>query len=110
MCLAVSVWKADFSCMQPGLTNSAVNVNCNAPAKQARRLDVRLRAPRAPGAPERKDFVHMLNCTLTATERTLCCVLETYQTPEGVRCASALPPSPSHVPSHYKCQVSNWHL
>ena len=57
---------------------------------QARRLEVRLRAPRAPGAPERKDYVHMLNCTLTATERTLCCVLENYQTPEGVRCAPGL--------------------
>lgn len=56
---------------------------------QARRLEVRLRASRAPGAPERKDFVHMLNCTLTATERTLCCVLENCQTPEGVRCAPA---------------------
>ena len=28
----------------------------------------------------------MLNATLTATERTLCCILETYQTPEGFRC------------------------
>lgn len=99
MCLAVSVWKADFSCIQPRLSNSAVNIYRSALAKQARRLDVRLRAPRTPGAPERKDFVHMLNCTLTATERTLCCVLETYQTPEGVRCASALSPNPSHVPS-----------
>ena len=58
---------------------------------QARRLEVRLRAPRAPGAPERKDFVHMLNCTLTATERTLCCVLENGQTPEGVRCVPGTP-------------------
>ena len=32
-------------------------------------------------------FVHMLNGTLTATERTLCCVLENYQTPDGIRCA-----------------------
>jgi len=67
---------------------------------QARRLDVRLRAPRAPGAPERKDFVHMLNCTLSATERTLCCLLETYQTPEGVRCVPAIPyPNLPYPPS-----------
>lgn len=26
----------------------------------------------------------MLNATLCATERTLCCILENYQTPEGV--------------------------
>ena len=31
----------------------------------------------------------MLNGTLTATERTLCCVLENYQTPDGVRCGVA---------------------
>jgi seryl-tRNA synthetase len=31
-----------------------------------------------------KQFVHMLNATLTATERTICCILENYQTPEGV--------------------------
>jgi seryl-tRNA synthetase len=35
-------------------------------------------------------FAHMLNATLTATERTLCCVLETYQTPHGVRVPEAL--------------------
>lgn len=32
-----------------------------------------------------KRYVHMLNCTLTATERTLCCLLENYQTEDGVR-------------------------
>ncbi len=55
-------------------------------AVQSRRLEVRLRTQKLPGteAP-RKDYVHMLNCTLSATERTLCCVLENYQTPDGVR-------------------------
>ena len=37
-------------------------------------------------------FVHMLNSTLTATERTLCCVLENYQTPDGVRVPKVLQP------------------
>jgi len=36
--------------------------------------------------------VHMLNSTLTATERTLCCVLENYQTPDGVRVPKILQP------------------
>jgi seryl-tRNA synthetase len=27
--------------------------------------------------------VHLLNSTLTATERSLCCVLENWQTPEA---------------------------
>ena len=29
-------------------------------------------------------YVHMLNSTLTATERTICCIIENYQTPEGI--------------------------
>lgn len=31
-----------------------------------------------------KRYVHCLNSTLTATERTLSCLLENYQTEEGV--------------------------
>ncbi|XP_074579529.1 serine--tRNA ligase [Curcuma longa] len=31
-----------------------------------------------------KQYVHMLNSTLTATERTVCCILENYQTEDGV--------------------------
>jgi seryl-tRNA synthetase len=61
---------------------------------QSRRLEVRLRTPKVPGSDlNRKEYVHMLNCTLSATERTLCCVLENYQTPEGVRCARCISPS-----------------
>lgn len=59
---------------------------------QSRRLDVRLRTPKGAAAETTKSFVHMLNSTLTATERTLCCVLENYQTPDGVRVPDALKP------------------
>lgn len=52
---------------------------------QSRRLDIRLRTPKGAPGEANKQFVHMLNSTLTATERTLCCVLENYQTPDGVR-------------------------
>ncbi|EGW31496.1 Seryl-tRNA synthetase, cytoplasmic [Spathaspora passalidarum NRRL Y-27907] len=31
-----------------------------------------------------KKYVHCLNSTLTATERTLCCILENYQTEDGL--------------------------
>ena len=31
-----------------------------------------------------KTYVHALNCTLTATSRTICCILENYQTADGV--------------------------
>ena len=30
------------------------------------------------------DFVHMLNATMCATTRTICAILENYQTEEGV--------------------------
>ena len=39
-----------------------------------------------------KQYVHMLNATLTATERTICCLLENYQTDEGVLVPEALQP------------------
>ena len=65
-------------------------VSCsNCTDYQARALEVRLRTPKAPGLEARKEYVHMLNCTLAATERTLCCVLENHQTPDGVRCVGA---------------------
>lgn len=33
---------------------------------------------------EKAPYVHMLNCTLVATERSMCCLMENYQTNEGV--------------------------
>ena len=39
-----------------------------------------------------KKYVHCLNSTLTATERTLCCIVENYQTPEGLRVPEVLQP------------------
>ncbi|KAL6765757.1 seryl-tRNA synthetase [Haematococcus lacustris] len=61
---------------------------------QSRRLDIRVRTPKNQGPAEAstKAFVHMLNSTLTATERTMCCLLENYQTPEGVTVPEALRP------------------
>jgi len=41
---------------------------------------------------ESTPFVHLLNGTLCATERTLCCIMENYQTPEGVRIPEVLQP------------------
>lgn len=59
---------------------------------QSRRLDTRLRTPKNQGTEEKKAFVHLLNSTLSATERTLCCLLENHQTPEGVRVPEVLKP------------------
>lgn len=47
---------------------------------EARRLEVRCGLKVKDQV--RKVYVHMLNGTLCATERALCCVVENYQTPE----------------------------
>merc|ERR1719160_474723 len=39
-----------------------------------------------------KCFAYMLNSTLCATERAICCLLENYQTAEGIRVPRALVP------------------
>lgn len=39
-----------------------------------------------------KQYVHLLNSTLTATERTLCCILENYQKEDGVEIPEVLRP------------------
>lgn len=36
--------------------------------------------------------MHMLNATLCATERTMCCILENYQEADGVRVPEVLRP------------------
>lgn len=52
-----------------------------------------MRQPKtAAGGEQKNAFVHMLNSTLSATERTLCCVLENYQTPDGVNVPPCLQP------------------
>jgi len=69
---------------------------------QSRNLDVRFAqtGPKAAeaGAPStqfnnsQNEYVHMLNATMTATERTLCCIVENYQTPDGIRVPDVLKP------------------
>ncbi|KAK8110538.1 uncharacterized protein PG998_006995 [Apiospora kogelbergensis] len=50
----------------------------------------------------KKKYVHCLNSTLTATERALCCILENYQTPEGLVVPEVLrkyiPTNPEFIP------------
>jgi len=38
------------------------------------------------------EYVHMLNCTMCATTRTLCCIVENYQTEDGVEIPKVLQP------------------
>ncbi|KAG6830196.1 hypothetical protein H0H92_001783 [Tricholoma furcatifolium] len=57
---------------------------------QARRLEVRCGIKSKDQT--RKLYVHMLNGTLCATERALCCLVENYQTPEGLVVPEVLRP------------------
>eukprot|EP00483_Globobulimina_turgida_P009301 UN09320 len=40
----------------------------------------------------KKEYVHMLNATLCATTRTICCILENYQTDDGIIVPDVLQP------------------
>lgn len=53
-------------------------VSCsNCTDYQARALEIRYGTKKATDV--KKSYVHALNATLCATERTLCCILENYQ-------------------------------
>jgi seryl-tRNA synthetase len=66
-------------------------VSCsNCTDYQSRRLDVRC-GFKKPGD-TKPTFVHMLNGTLCATERALCCVVENWQTPDGLKIPPPLQP------------------
>ncbi|KAF2276784.1 serine-tRNA ligase [Westerdykella ornata] len=63
-------------------------VSCsNCTDYQTRELEVRFGVKKggknAESETERKQYVHALNATLCATQRTLCCIMENYQTPDG---------------------------
>ncbi|KAI0686328.1 serine-tRNA ligase [Cytidiella melzeri] len=66
-------------------------VSCsNCTDYQARRLEVRAGIKSKDQA--RKLYVHMLNGTLCATERALCCLVENYQTADGLVIPEVLRP------------------
>ncbi|KAI0717897.1 serine-tRNA ligase [Cerioporus squamosus] len=66
-------------------------VSCsNCTDYQSRRLEVRCGLKTKDQT--RKVYVHMLNGTLCATERALCCIVENYQTPEGLVVPEVLRP------------------
>ncbi|KAB8240058.1 hypothetical protein BDV35DRAFT_374755 [Aspergillus flavus] len=57
-------------------------VSCsNCTDYQARALEIRYGTKKATDV--KKSYVHALNATLCATERTLCCILENYQKEDG---------------------------
>lgn len=88
--------KYDLEGWFPGQARYRELVSCsNCTDFQARAMDVRCRMHKADGAHASKvelSHVHMLNSTLTATGRGICCILENYQTSDGVNIPEALVP------------------
>jgi len=84
--------KYDLEAWFPGYGTYRELVSCsNCTDFQSRGLDVRLQLAKEKMGKD-KVYVHMLNATLCATERTLCCIVENYQTEEGVRVPEVLQP------------------
>ncbi|EPX73272.1 cytoplasmic serine-tRNA ligase Srs1 [Schizosaccharomyces octosporus yFS286] len=66
-------------------------VSCsNCTDYQSRNLEIRCGVKKM-GDREKK-YVHCLNSTLCATERAICCIIENYQTPDGINIPKALQP------------------
>jgi len=82
--------KYDLEAWFPGYEEYRELVSCsNCLDYQSRNVNIRLRDNTKPNE---KVFVHMLNGTLCATERTLCCILENYQTETGLKVPEVLIP------------------
>ncbi|KAK1772670.1 serine--tRNA ligase, cytoplasmic [Phialemonium atrogriseum] len=80
-------------------------VSCsNCTDYQTRELEIRFGVKKGKNmvGSGKKEYVHALNATLCATERTLCCILENYQTEEGLTVPSVLrkyiPGQPEFIP------------
>ena len=83
--------KYDLEAWFPGYGDYRELVSCsNCTDFQSRALEVRFGYPNQ--GDREKTYVHMLNGTLVATQRTLCCLLENYQTETGVRVPEPLRP------------------
>merc|ERR1719188_501784 len=76
-----------FPCDNEGKGRYRELVSCsNCTDYQARAMGTKF------GVNKGDPYCHMLNSTLCATERAMCCLVENYQTPEGVRVPRVLQP------------------
>eukprot|EP01090_Pellita_catalonica_P006338 TRINITY_DN1654_c0_g1_i1.p1 TRINITY_DN1654_c0_g1~~TRINITY_DN1654_c0_g1_i1.p1 ORF type:complete len:456 (-),score=106.49 TRINITY_DN1654_c0_g1_i1:123-1454(-) len=83
--------KYDLEGWFPGYEQFRELVSCsNCTDYQSRSLEIRCGIKKK--GDKTKTYVHMLNSTLTATERTMCCILENYQTKEGIVVPDVLQP------------------
>ena len=84
--------KYDLEAWFPGYGTYRELVSCsNCTDYQSRSAEIRLRTDKK-NEGDQKIYVHMLNGTLCACERTLCCILENYQTEKGVNVPEVLRP------------------
>ncbi|PHT41014.1 Serine--tRNA ligase, cytoplasmic [Capsicum baccatum] len=83
--------KYDLEGWYPASSTYRELVSCsNCTDYQSRRLEIRFGQKK--GNDQAVQFVHLLNSTLTATERTICCILENYQKADGVEIPEVLQP------------------
>ncbi|KAH7861067.1 hypothetical protein Vadar_021262 [Vaccinium darrowii] len=81
--------KYDLEGWYPSSNTYRELVSCsNCTDYQSRRLEIRYGQNK--GNEQAKQYVHLLNSTLTATERTICCILENYQREDGVEIPEVL--------------------
>ncbi|CAI0419628.1 unnamed protein product, partial [Linum tenue] len=81
--------KYDLEAWFPASKTYRELVSCsNCTDYQSRRLEIRYGQKKEAA----KQYAHLLNSTLTATERTLCCILENYQKEDGVEVPEVLRP------------------
>lgn len=86
---AAAAKKYDLECWFPGLNAYRELVSCsNCTDYQARRMEIRYGAKQD----ATKTYVHMLNSTLCATGRAICCILENNQTEKGILVPDVLQP------------------
>ncbi|XP_047336326.1 serine--tRNA ligase [Impatiens glandulifera] len=83
--------KYDLEAWFPSSSTYRELVSCsNCTDYQSRKLEIRYGQKK--GNEQAKQYVHLLNSTLSATERTMCCILENYQREDGVDIPEVLQP------------------
>lgn len=83
--------KYDLEAWFPGFEEYRELVSCsNCTDYQSRGMETRCGAKKK--GDRAKKYVHMLNSTLCATTRTICCILENFQTADGVQVPEVLVP------------------
>ncbi|EFA80453.1 seryl-tRNA synthetase [Heterostelium album PN500] len=83
--------KYDLEGWFPGYNQYRELVSCsNCTDYQSRDLEIRCGMKKQ--GQQQKKYVHMLNSTLAATTRVICCILENYQTEGGINVPKVLQP------------------